>query len=133
VIRAKIEAGEDFATLAKEYSQHLASKEQGGDLGWTQQGAIDSRVALGLALQLEPGVVSQPAADDSAKTRGGYWLVKVVDKDANRALDDETRNTLKMRLFEDLLAEQSKTYSVETYLTEEQKSWAVAQVLKKRE
>jgi parvulin-like peptidyl-prolyl isomerase len=133
VIRARIEAGEDFGTLAEEYSQHLASKEQGGDLGWTKQETISSRVVLGLALQLEPGVVSQPAADDSAKTRGGYWLVKVVDKDANRALDDETRNTLKLRLFEDLLSEQSKKNSVETYLTDEQKSWAVARVLKKRE
>jgi parvulin-like peptidyl-prolyl isomerase len=131
-IRARIEAGEDFGALAKEYSQHSASKEQGGDLGWTQQGAISSRVALGLALQLEPGVVSQPAADDSVQTKGGYWLVKVVDRDDSRALENETRNALKLRLFEDLLSEQSETNSIETYLTEEQKSWAVARVLKNR-
>ncbi len=131
-IRARMEAGEDFGALAKEYSQHSASKEQGGDLGWTQQGGISSRVALGLALQLEPGVVSQPAADNSIRTKGGYWLVKVVDRDDNRAFEDETREMLKFKLFEDLLSEQSGKNSIETYLTEEQKSWAVARVLKNR-
>jgi parvulin-like peptidyl-prolyl isomerase len=132
-IRARIEAGEDFGTLAKEYSQHLASKEQGGDLGWTQEAEISNRVVLSLAMQLEPDAVSQPTADNSVQTKGGYWLVKVIDRDDSRAFDDETRNALKLRLFEDLLIEQREKNSVETYLTEEQKSWAVTRVLKKRE
>ena len=132
-IRARVEAGEDFGALAKEYSQHSESKEQGGDLGWTQEGGISSKVVLGLAMQLEPGVVSQPVADDSVLTKGGYWLIKVVDRDDSRALDDETRNTLRLKLLEDLVTEQSEKISVETYLTEEQKSWAVARVLRKRE
>jgi len=132
-VRARIEAGEDFGALAKEYSQHSASKEQGGDLGWTQETGISSRVVLSLAMQLEPGAVSQPTADNSVQTKGGYWLVKVVDRDDSRALEDETRNALKLRLFEDLLVEQREKNSIETYLTEEQKSWAVARVLKKRE
>ncbi len=131
-IRARIEAGEDFGALAKEYSQDLASKEQGGDLGWTKETVISSRVVLSLAMQLEPGVVSQPTADNSVQTKGGYWLVRVLNKDENRALDDNTRQTLKTKLFENLLSEQSKKDSIETYLTEEQKSWAVAQVLKSR-
>jgi parvulin-like peptidyl-prolyl isomerase len=132
-IRARIEAGEDFGALAKEYSQDSESKEQGGDLGWTQEGGITSKVALRLATQLEPGIVSQPTVDDSALTKGGYWVIRVVDRDENRALDDETRNTLKLKLAEDLVTEQSAKMSVETYLTEAQKSWAVARVLKNRE
>jgi parvulin-like peptidyl-prolyl isomerase len=132
-IRSRIEAGEEFGALAKEYSQHLESKEQGGDLGWTQETLISSRVVLSLAMQLEPGAVSQPTADNSVQTKGGYWLVKVVDRDDSRVLDDETRNALKLKLFDNLLVEQREKNSVETYLTEEQKSWAVAQVLKKRE
>jgi parvulin-like peptidyl-prolyl isomerase len=132
-IRARIEAGEDFGALAKEYSQHSESKEQGGDLGWTQEGGISSKVALRLAMQLEPGVVSRPTVDDSALTKGGYWLIKVVDRDESRALDDGTRNTLKLKLVEDLVTEQSKKDSIEVYLTEKQKSWAVDRVLKKRE
>jgi hypothetical protein len=132
-IRGRIEAGEDFGALAKEYSQDLASKEQGGDLGWTQETLISSRVVQTLANQLEPGAVSQPTADNSVQTKGGYWLVKVVDKNDSRVLDDETRNSLKLKLFDDLLVEQREKNSIETYLTEEQKSWAVAQVIKERE
>jgi parvulin-like peptidyl-prolyl isomerase len=131
-IRARIEAGEDFATLAKEYSQHPMSKELGGDLGWTQQGTINSRVVLGLASPLEPGVVSKPGADESVQTTGGYWLVRVLDKDDNRALDDNTRQTIESRLFEDWVVEQKQKNSVETYLTEDQKKWAVDRVLKNR-
>jgi len=137
-IKARIEAGEDFGALAKEYSQDLASKKLGGDLGWIQQGGlpqegeIGSWVAAGFALQLEPGVLSQPVADDSVKTKGGYWLVKVVDRDDSRAFGDEARGMLKMKLFENWVNEQRGKSSAESYLTEEQKSWAVARVLKDR-
>jgi parvulin-like peptidyl-prolyl isomerase len=132
-IRARIEAGEDFGALAKEYSQDSESKEQGGDLGWAQEGGISNKVVLRLAMQLEPDVVSQPAADDSVLTKGGYWVIKVVDRDESRALDDETRNALKLQLVKDLVTEKSAKISQENYLTEEQKSWAVARVLKNRE
>jgi parvulin-like peptidyl-prolyl isomerase len=132
-IKAKLESGEDFGALAKEYSQHLESKGQGGDLGWTQEIRISSRVVQTLANQLEPGAVSQPTADNSVQTKGGYWLVKVVDKDESRAFDEEARDMLKLRLFEDALVEQREKDSIETYLTEKQKSWAVEQVIRKRE
>jgi parvulin-like peptidyl-prolyl isomerase len=132
-IRARIEAGDDFGDLAKEYSQHLFSKGQGGDLGWTEEWGFGGRIALGLAMQLDPGILSQPTADDSVETKGGYWLIKVVDKDDSRVLDEETRNTVKLSLFEDLLIEQSEKLSVEMYLTEDQKSWAVDRVLEERE
>lgn len=132
-IGARIEAGEDFGALAREYSQDSASREQGGDLGWIKQGGIGSRVVIGLALQLEPGVLSQPVVDDSVQAKGGYWLVEVVDRDDSRELDNETRSTIKMRLFEDWVNENRGKYSVETYLTEEQKSWAINRVLKDRE
>ncbi len=131
-VRARIEAGEDFGALAREHSQDSASKEQGGDLGWIKAAGVGNRVVTHLALQLEPGVLSQPAADDSVQTKGGYWLVKVVDRDDNRAFDDETRRTIDLQLFEDWISEHRQKDSVETYLTEKQKSWAVAQILKKR-
>ena len=131
-IRARVEAGEDFGALAKEHSQDSTSSEQGGDLGWIKQGGIGNRVIEGLALQLESGVLSQPAADSSIQTKGGYWLVKVIDRDDSRAFDDETRGTIMLQLFEDWVNEHRQKDSVETYLTEKQKLWAVTQVLKKR-
>ncbi|UCH51587.1 MAG: peptidylprolyl isomerase [Chloroflexota bacterium] len=131
-IRARIEAGEDFGALAKEHSQDLASKEQGGDLGWIKEIGIGNRIIMQLALQLEPGVLSQPTVDASVQTKGGYWLVRLTDRDANRAFDDETRRGIKQRLLDDLLNEHWQEDSVETYLTEKQKSWAVNRVLSER-
>ena len=131
-IRDRIEAGEDFSALAREYSQHLQTQEQGGDLGWTQEWRIDSRAALGIAMSLETGAVSQPSVDDAALTKGGYWVVKLVDRDDSRVLDEEARSEVKLRLSDDLIVEQSEKDSVDVYLTEEQKAWAVELVLKKR-
>ncbi len=62
-ILAMIRAGEDFATLAKRFSEDLASKEQGGDLGWQRTstwvpefGAALSRLRLG---EVSPVVETQ--------------------------------------------------------------------------
>ena len=136
-IRARIEAGEDFGALAKQYSQDSTSKEQEGDLGWIQSGGMPqaeviNRSVVGQVLQLQPGDLSQPAADSSVQTKGGYWVVKVADKDSSRAVGDEIRATLKFRLFEAWVNEQIGKLSVERYMTQEQKSWAVDRVLKNR-
>ena len=131
-IRAKIIAGEDFATLVKDYSQDSDSAALGGDLGWTEEGTITNRLVMGLVLSLEPGAVSQVAADSNVKTTGGFWLVRVINKDENRVVDDNTRQLLKTGLFENWITEKMKNDSVDTLLTEEQKAWAINFVVKSR-
>jgi peptidyl-prolyl cis-trans isomerase SurA len=44
-IRGRIVAGEDFAKLAKEFSEDSTNKNQGGDMGWFQIGDYGTRVA----------------------------------------------------------------------------------------
>ncbi len=39
-LKARIEAGEDFAELAKEFSEDIGSGQEGGDLGWTMKGQM---------------------------------------------------------------------------------------------
>jgi len=131
-IRAKIVDGEDFATLVKNYSQDSAISDNVGDIGWTGQGGIYNRIVTGLALPLEPGAVSQPGADISVQTKGGFWLVRVINKDENRVLDDSTRQTLKNGLLNNWITEKMKDDKVETLLTEEQKTWAVNLVVYSR-
>jgi parvulin-like peptidyl-prolyl isomerase len=131
-IRAKIVAGEDFATLVKTYSQDYTSASDNGDMGWTGEGTITNRLVMGLAMPLESGAVSQPGADTSVKTVGGFWLVRALNKDENRVLDDSTRQTLRAGLFDNWIAEKMKSDSVEKLLTEDQKSWAVNLVVKSR-
>ena len=89
-------------------------------------------MVLKLALPLESGTVSQPAADTSIETQGGFWLVRVINKDENRALDDTTRQTLRNGLFDKWITEKMKNDSVETLLSEDQKSWAINYVINRR-
>jgi parvulin-like peptidyl-prolyl isomerase len=128
-IRPKLEAGEGFAELAQKRSQDQASKDKGGDLGWLewfQEGkGLGNDAVIHAAYQLELNALSSPVPDTSVKTQGGYWLVKVLDKDANRQIDEETRKTLISKLFLDWLDGQKKKSTIEKYLTEEQINLAV--------
>ncbi len=39
-LKARALAGEDFADLAREYSQDIGSAQEGGELGWTSPGQM---------------------------------------------------------------------------------------------
>lgn len=130
-IRERLEKGEDFAAVAKEFSQDDASREQGGDLGWFQRWS-DTGTLSRLAFSLEPGTLSQPTPDITRQTKGGYWLIKVVERQADRKLDDAVRESLKMDALTEWLSEVRKSHNIERLLTGEQQMWAIKRVLKER-
>jgi peptidyl-prolyl cis-trans isomerase D len=68
----KLAAGADFAALAKEFSDDLGSKEQGGDLGFTKGDAFPTEFEAALAT-LKVGEVS-PAV----KTDAGTHFIKLL-------------------------------------------------------
>jgi len=70
-LRQKIEAGADFANLAKQYSQDPGSAKQGGELGFFGRNVMDPAFEK-VAFSLKPGEVSQPV-----KTPFGYHLIKL--------------------------------------------------------
>ncbi|HIC92489.1 MAG TPA: peptidylprolyl isomerase [Syntrophaceae bacterium] len=72
-IQLKLQKGEDFAALAKEFSQGSTSA-QGGDVGYFSRGQV-VRPFEEAAFALRPGEVS-----DIVETRFGYHLIKVIDK-----------------------------------------------------
>ncbi|MFH1088076.1 MAG: peptidylprolyl isomerase [Chloroflexota bacterium] len=91
-VEAKLKAGEDFAALAQQFSQH-SSKDKGGDLGEIEKGPMGT-IFDEAAFALEPGQVSVPVRDDVPVTKGGYWLVQAVDREEARELSKEDRDTL---------------------------------------
>lgn len=73
-IQSKLDAGEDFAALAKEYSEDVGSADFGGDLGFTTGDTFPESFEAALAA-LEVGQVSAPVETDS-----GTHLIKLVDR-----------------------------------------------------
>lgn len=71
-ISEKLAAGEDFAKLAKEFSDDLGSKEQGGDLGFTKGDAFPAEFEAALAT-LKVGQVSA-----AIKTDAGTHFIKLL-------------------------------------------------------
>lgn len=72
-IKKRLDQGEDFATLAKEYSQDRGSATNGGDLGYAGPGVYDPAFEQALYALLK-GQVSAPV-----HTEFGWHLIKLLD------------------------------------------------------
>ena len=130
-VRTSLGAGKDFASLAKELSQHDVSKEDGGDLGWLTSGMM-SPAFDEFVFNCEVGTLSEPIRDDMVVTTGGYWLLMVLDKDDNRQISDDDRDLLKaMALNEWVLAlwDDPENEVDDSYLDDEKKAWAVEKAM----
>ena len=73
-LKQRIEAGEDFAKLASEFSEDPGSAVQGGDLGWQPPGTFDPAFQEVLD-GLEPGEISDPF-----ETQFGIHLAQLIDR-----------------------------------------------------
>lgn len=75
-IRSRIEAGEDFAALASEFSDDPGSKTSGGDLGLFGRGDMVGAFE-DAAFGSDPGQLVGPI-----RTNFGYHLIEVLEKQA---------------------------------------------------
>lgn len=98
VLHERIRHGENFAELAKLYSQD-GSASKGGDLGWIYPGDTVPEFERAMN-QLKPGEVSEPV-----KSPFGYHLIAVIERrvqdvssDRHRAI---VRQTLRERKFDE--------------------------------
>ena len=131
-VRDRLEAGEDFGTLAKDLSQHDMSKEDGGEVNDVTPDMLSlefSEFIFDPTVELE--TVSEPIRDDAVITNGGYWLIKVQDKDENRQIEESDRDLLKADTLDkwiDALWDDPKN-KIESYLDDEQIAWALEKAM----
>lgn len=97
-IRAKLDQGQDFAELAKEYSDDIGTKNDGGNLGLNTKGAFVAEFEDAL-YALEKGQVSQPV-----KTEFGFHIIRLDD-----VVSDEVKSKAEMteQLTADIQAEKA--------------------------
>ena len=130
-IKARLEAGGDFAALAREFSQHEATRENGGDFDWLSPEDVLPGASFAVwadIFELETGVISEPIRDDTVATTGGYWLLEVLAKEDDKQISDDDRDLLKAKALDDWVLSlwYDSGYEVSSYLTEEIKEWAIA-------
>ena len=131
-IKAELKVTDNLTGLIEEYSQHQDSKERGGHLGLvnknTMSEAVDGYV---FSDNVEIGVWSEPLRDETVITIGGYWLVKVLDKDDDKEITEEDREYLLNQAYNDwfnALRMQKIAFISIAALTPEKIQWAVEKV-----
>jgi parvulin-like peptidyl-prolyl isomerase len=91
-IRAQLEAGADFAALAKTHSLDQSTRDNGGDLGYFPRGILVSAEVEDAAFSLQPGQFS-----DVITSALGYHVVQVVERDPNRSISPENLQLLRQQ------------------------------------
>jgi len=99
-VREKLDAGGDFAALAKEYSLDAGTRDNGGDLGWFERGQMVGEFEEA-AFSLDAGRTSAPV-----KTTYGYHIIHVVD---HKAAHTPTLAEVRDQVVEDYVKDETST------------------------
>jgi peptidyl-prolyl cis-trans isomerase SurA len=98
-------AGQDFAALAREYSDDPASREQGGALGSFETSRLNSTFSRAVA-SLQPGEVSDPV-----QGAAGYFVLKLLDRKAGEAFTfEEVKDRVRALLFDQKIEEELSVF-----------------------
>lgn len=118
-VKSKLDAGEDFSELAKEYSTDTTTAESGGDLGYFSSGDMVAEFEE-VAFALGVDEISAPV-----KTEYGYHIIKVVDhQEAKEANFEDSKGEISDTLMNDKMSteytvwleELKEEYEITNYL-----------------
>lgn len=113
-VKGKLDDGEDFAELAKEYSDDTTSANIGGDMGWFPPDAYGDRVYQTL-IAMDPGQVSEPF-----QTMGGWHVIELLDiREVDRteeAIRAEARDKIMRRKAEQEIDEVLRQFRDEAFV-----------------
>jgi len=100
-LRARVQAGEDFADLAREYSEDIGSAQEGGELGWTNPGQMVPEFEKAMQATAV-GDISEPV-----RTTFGWHILEVEgrrDQDmTSEAIRTKATNYLHNRKYQEEL------------------------------
>ena len=73
-LKGRIEGGEEFAEMAKQYSEDIGSAQEGGELGWTTPGQMVPEFEQAMAVT-DIGQISEPV-----KSQFGWHIIEVTGR-----------------------------------------------------
>ncbi len=109
----RLDAGEDFAEIAKTESDDIPTRETGGDLGILLEGSLDEPSEEAVKLLVNAGEITQPVKLDF-----GYQILKLTN-----LIEGETQSLEQVK--DELLPELSKQLAEEAF-------YAKSEVLKEK-
>lgn len=105
----RVQAGEDFAKVAREVSLDGITRDDGGDLGWFPKGMLSvPKEVEDAAFALQPGGVS-----GVVRSPYGYHIIQVLDRQTGRALQSDVYQAMKQKAFDDWLQQQRAAAQIE--------------------
>jgi parvulin-like peptidyl-prolyl isomerase len=99
----RLRQGEDFATLARQFSQDATTRDNGGDLGFFPRDLLLSPEVEEVAFSLAP----QQIGDVVRTQLGQFHIVQVLEREENRPLPEDVLHRLYESAFERWLSEQA--------------------------
>ena len=109
----RLNAGEDFAALAEEFSTDTSNSANGGDLGWFGRGWMVTEfedAAFSLAIGETSGAV---------QTQFGYHIIRVEGHEMDREFDAQTLSQMQTNAFDEWLNTARQNADIQRSWTEE--------------
>jgi parvulin-like peptidyl-prolyl isomerase len=107
----QLQAGADFASAARTYSQDISTRDLGGDLGFFPRGVLTSKEVEAAAFVLQPGQLS-----DVVGSGLGYHIVQAVER-ADQEVSQENLHLLREQVAQAWLDELRASASIQVFVT----------------
>ncbi|BBL76963.1 peptidylprolyl isomerase [Methylomagnum ishizawai] len=103
-LRARIEAGDDFAVLARGHSDDKGSAVKGGDLGWVQPGALVAEFEESMN-HLAVNQISEPV-----QSQFGWHLIQVLGREESQDTGELLKKQARDEIFKRKVEEETELW-----------------------
>jgi parvulin-like peptidyl-prolyl isomerase len=107
----QIQAGADFAQLARTYSQDESTRDAGGDLGWFPRGVLLAPEVEEVAFSLQAGQVGPVV-----QSQFGYHIVQTLERKQDEPISPEHRQLLQDRAVQEWMESLWKQAVIERFV-----------------
>jgi parvulin-like peptidyl-prolyl isomerase len=108
-VLVRLQAGDDFAYLAGEYSEDISTRDAGGDVGFFPRGVMPPEVEE-VAFSLETGEVS-----GIVESQFGFHIIQVLERE-EREISVEVFENLRQQAFMQWLQAERESSTIERFL-----------------